>query len=82
MFIDRRAVMRAEQPALQQRHDLMDVRQQLRRGSGLPLEKRDLVLVAVTPQRLVVEPPVGMNTTPGFNRTAGRRPVVSLRSAE
>ena len=67
MFVRHRAVMGAEQPALQERHDLMDVRQELRGRPGLPLEERDPVPVAVAPQRLVAEPPVGGHATPGGN---------------
>jgi len=67
MFVRHRAVMGAEQPAFQERHDLMDVRQELRGRPGLPLEERDPVPVAVAPQRLVAEPPIGVHATPGGN---------------
>jgi len=73
MFMGYGSVMRAEQPSLQERHNLVDVREQLRRRPGLPFEKCDPVLVAVTSKRLVAEPAVGVDPAPGFNRVLHER---------
>src|SRR5436309_6842404 len=64
MFVSHRAVMRTEQPSLQERHDLMDVWHQLRRRPGVALKERDPALVALAPQRLVPKPSVGVHQTP------------------
>jgi hypothetical protein len=52
------AVMRAQQPPLQQRGDLVDVRQQLGRRLALSLEKGDTVPVPVAPHGVVARPAV------------------------
>src|SRR3990172_1629162 len=68
MLVGHRAMVRAEQPPLQERDDPVDMRQKLRGRLGLSLEKRDPMTVAVTSQRLVTHPPVGMDEAAGLHR--------------
>lgn len=51
MRVTDRALMRAEQPALQKRHDPMDTRQQIGGGLVAALKKRDPMSVAVRPSQ-------------------------------
>ena len=67
MFVSDGAMVRAQQPSLEQRHDLMNVWHELRRGCGLALEKRDPMLVAVTAQGDVSQPAVRVDKTARFD---------------
>ena len=58
-----RTLVRAQQPALQQRRHTMNPRQQLRRGFLLFLQECDAVTVALPFQGKLPDPAVGVNDT-------------------
>jgi hypothetical protein len=54
-------MVRAKQPAIEQRHHPMDKRRQLGRRLGLAVEKRRAMFVAMPAQGLIAEPLIRVN---------------------
>src|SRR5213595_1459580 len=67
MFQTDGPLMRAQQPAFQQRDDPMDARQQFRR-IALAAQDRDLTSVAFAVEGEVAQPTIRMHNTAGLNR--------------
>src|SRR5213080_1496610 len=67
MFQTDGPLMRAQQPAFQQRDDPMDARQQFRR-IALAAQDRDLTSVAFAVEGQVAQPTIRMHNTAGLNR--------------
>lgn len=60
-----RSLMRSHQPPFEEGDHEVDSRHQLRRSLLLPLQDRDVVLVAIVPQGQVARPAVGVDYAAG-----------------